>query len=61
MFEDLGRLNDFHYKVQETGAILCFIEYGTQEEADSAIAKLSGKRVGAKMIYVKYARPRVKK
>ena len=61
MFEDIGRIVDFHYKVQESGAILCFIEYGTQDEADNAIGKLNGKRMGSKMMYVKYARPRVKK
>lgn len=48
-------------KPLDNGGVLCFVEMSSQGEADAAISSLNGKRVGGKMMWVKYAKPRPQK
>jgi nucleolin len=58
MFEGVGTVLDFFIKRQETGACFGFVEMGSIEEAETAINKLSGKRVGGRMMRVNFAKPK---
>lgn len=61
LFEEIGPLRDFFLKRPEDKPCFLFVEYGTLEEADKAIANCHGKRVGGKPIFVKYSLPKPKR
>ena len=61
LFEQVGSLQDFFFKQQEGKDSFCFVQLSSQEEADDAIQRCNGKRLGEKGIFVKYSRPRPKK
>ena len=49
---------DLMLKPLDNGGVLCFVEMSSLAEAEQAIAALNGKRLGGKMMWVKYARPK---
>ena len=61
MFGDCGKVVDFYLKIREDGSVLCFVEMESLKEADNAIATLNGIKIGGKMIWVKYSKPRAQR
>jgi len=48
-------------KQNESGPSICFIEMGSIEEAINAIKDNNGRKVNGKMMWVKFAKPRIPK
>ena len=61
MFADCGKVVDFYLRVREDGSVLCFVEMESLKEADKAIANLNGMKIGGKMIWVKYSKPKAQR
>ncbi len=58
MFEKVGTVCDLYLKRMEGKDNFAFVGMGSLEEAAQAINALNGKRLGEKMIMVKYAKPK---
>lgn len=58
MFEVCGNINDFFMKKPAEGSPFAFVEFLTINEATMAIDKFNGKKMGDKMISVKFSKPK---
>lgn len=61
MFEEVGSLQDFFMKRQEGKDTFAFLEFNSIEQAEKAIDRFNGKKIGDRALFVTYSRPRAKK